>query len=88
MLTSIRAPWFCDIASTCAVGFWLSTPRTSTTGYQPSSEQEFYVHDEGNPTRALQLGDEVWLIQNDPSVAWPWSYLTVEQAEARCPAMP
>lgn len=66
----------------------LSAARTSSTGYQPSSEQQFYVHDKGNPTRGLRPGDEVWLIQNDAAAAWPWSYLTADQAGVRCPARP
>lgn len=66
----------------------LTAPRTSAAGYQPSNEQSFYLHDKGNPTRGLKLGDEVWLIQNDPGSAWPWLYLTADEARARCPALP
>ena len=65
----------------------LSGARTSATGYQPVSETKFYVHDKGNPTRGLRVGDEVWLIENDPQ-NFPFSYLTAEQAKARCPARP
>ena len=65
----------------------LSGVRTSATGYQPVTETKFYVDDKGNPTRALRVGDEVWLIENDPRL-FPFSYLTAEQAKSRCPPRP
>ena len=64
----------------------LSAARSSATGYQPLAEEQFYVHDKGNPTRGLQVGDEVWLIENDQT--FPFRYLTAEQAKAQCPAPP
>ena len=62
----------------------LSAARTSATGYAPSSEQQFYVHDAGNPTRGLRPGDEVWLIEATDAT-WPWRHLAADQARVRCP---
>ena len=62
----------------------LSAARSSATGYQPVSQEQFYVHDKGNPTRGLKIGDEVWLIENDQT--FPFRYVTAEQAQAQCPA--
>jgi hypothetical protein len=66
----------------------LSDARTSATGYQPSSQTNFYLYDKGNPTRGLKAGDEVWLIQNEPDDIFPWLYLAADQARAQCPALP